>query len=60
MIPQNHNFLSSKPIPFFIADAEFKKKIERIQEDFLWRMDPKVEPRFYAYLNEVIKVREGR
>lgn len=54
------SFLSSKPIPFFITDAEFKKKIERIQEDFLWRMDPKVEPRFYAYLNEVIKVREGR
>ncbi len=46
------------PIPFFISDAEFKKKIERIQEDFLYRMKDYDEPRFFFYLNQLTKIAE--
>ena len=45
------------PKPFVIADIVFKKKIEKIQEDYLWRMTPEEEPKFWVYLNTLIKVK---
>ena len=47
---------SGNPTPFFISDPTYKKKIERIQEDFLYRMRKEDEIKFYTYLNNLIKV----
>ena len=54
------NFLLSPPTPFFISDLEYKKKIERIQEDFLWRMKKEDELKIYAYLQFLIRIKEGK
>ena len=53
----NHSHFFS-PEPFVIIDIVFKKKIERIQDDFLYRMKTDQEPRFFAYLNELIEVKK--
>ena len=48
------------PIPFFISDKVYKKKMDKVGEDFLYRMKKEDEPEFFAYLNNLIKVREGK
>ena len=54
------NFLLTTPTPFFVSDPEHRKRIEQIQEDFLWRMKKEDEPKFYAYLEFLIGVMERK
>ena len=51
-------FQLSRPTPFFIHDEKFKKKMEKISEEWLYRMKKEDEPLFFAYLNALVKVRE--
>ena len=53
------NFLLSPPTPFFVS-PEHKKRIEQIQNDFLYRMKKEDEPKFYAYLEFLIGVMERK
>jgi len=48
------------PKPFKIEDEEFKIKINKIQEDYLWRMRPEEEENFYIYLNTLSKILEKK
>ena len=52
------SFLLTRPTPFFISDSKYKKRINQIQKDFLYRMKKEDEVKFYTYLNYLIKVRE--
>ena len=44
------------PTPFFIFDLEFRKKMDSIQEDFLYRLKKEDEPLFFEYLNKLTKI----
>jgi len=61
------NFDMQKPSPIFLVNEvyieyeqnNYWKKIDRISNDFLERLDPKLEPKFYAYFSKICRERKN-
>ena len=55
------SFESKNPSPIFLHNEEwieyeqnnYWRKIDKLQNEFLVRLDPKLEPEFYAYFSRI-------
>ena len=58
-------FKSKNPSPIFLHNEEwieyeqdnYWRRIDRLQNEFLVRLDPRLEPKFYAYFSNICKER---